>query len=134
MSKWFKNILWGSFKNDVPLYENNEEVFFHEITIHNTIPDLTSIKEKEFVKVTYKRKPYWAIFRCPCGCLTVITLPLQRSNHHYWQLRSSKNDRPTLYPSIWQNKGCCSHFIVNDGKIVWCDNSGHEPYSDVSFH
>jgi hypothetical protein len=130
MSKWI-NFFWkGILGEEEPIKRGSGEIYFQNIQVLDTAPDPTTLKEKEFIKVIYKRKPYWAIFRCPCGCSTIISLPLQKSNHHYWHVYSSKNNRPNVYPSVWQNKVCCSHFVINDGKIIWCQNSGLEPYSD----
>ena len=59
-----------------------------------------------------------------------LSLPLQKSNHYYWKVYSSKNGLPTVYPSVWQNKGCYSHFVINDGRIIWCQSSDFRAYND----
>jgi len=72
-----------------------------------------------------KRK--WALFKCPCGCGSVITLSLQAVHSPRWQLTESVCGRPTLYPSVWRDKGCLSHFWLKDGRILWCYDSGSHP-------
>lgn len=75
--------------------------------------------------------PKWALFRCPCGCNSVITLSLQQAHRPHWTLRTSKNNRPILYPSVWRDVGCMSHFWVQDGRVYWCHNTGTPPYSNL---
>lgn len=101
---------------------------FNPIIYKDRIPDNSTIKERDFIEVVFDNKPYWAIFKCPCGCDTVISLPLQETHNHYWKLIKSKKGKPTLYPSVWQNKGCLSHFILIKGKVEWCNNTGIEPW------
>lgn len=74
--------------------------------------------------------PKWVLFRCPCGCNSVITLPLQQAHRPRWTLKKSQNNRPILYPSVWRDVGCMSHFWVQDGRVYWCHNTGTPPYSD----
>src|SRR6185437_1486385 len=37
-----------------------------------------------------------------------------------WRL-DMRGGVPTLYPSVWREGGCGSHFIVWRGRILWCD-------------
>jgi Family of unknown function (DUF6527) len=54
---------------------------------------------------------------CACGCGTKIRTPLGPTEWSITQTRSG----PSLWPSIgnWQ-QACQSHYIIRDGKIVWC--------------
>lgn len=62
----------------------------------------------------------WCIgMRCPCGCKQRIELPLLEGVRPRWQLNFEKRGKPTLNPSIWLREGCCSHFFVRSGKIIW---------------
>ena len=41
----------------------------------------------------------------------------------------------TLFPSVWREGGCRSHFIVWRGHILWCDrfeDGNREPLYDAS--
>jgi len=73
------------------------------------------------------KKPKWSLFLCPCGCQSVITLPLQRIKDPYWIIAKSKAGRPSLRPSIWRDVGCFSHFIIDDGRVYWCNDTGRAP-------
>ena len=115
--------------NKRPLLKQNVIIHFERITIKNNVSDL-HLTDSDFIKIVYKRKPYWAIFKCPCGCENVISLSLQKIHNPHWRVINSHNKRPTIYPSIVQNIGCLSHFWIQDGKIIWCGNSGIKPFAD----
>lgn len=107
--------------------QTQDEIYFQRITKISNTPSNESINSSDFIEVEYNNKPVWALFKCPCGCQFVITLPLQNSFKPYWTLSESNSCRPTLYPSIWQNKGCFSHFWIEDGIVIWCKNTGSPP-------
>lgn len=103
-------------------------VYFKSLKVVNKTPGKDSVADGEFVAVVYKNEPYWAMFKCPCGCQTLISLSLQKVHNPNWEVQATAAGRPTLMPSVWQNKGCCSHFWIKDGRIFWCSNSGVEPW------
>ena len=37
-----------------------------------------------------------------------------------WSLTLNADGTATLYPSIWRNRGCHSHFWLRGGRIQWC--------------
>src|SRR5438105_12112991 len=80
-------------------------IYFKTILIEEKTPTNDLINEAQFIVVMSEKKPIWALFKCPCGCGYVISLSLNK-----WRFQKTKNNRPTLYPSIWQNSGCHSHF------------------------
>jgi hypothetical protein len=98
----------------------------HFSSISKTVKTLSSaqISESEFFLVEYKNVLYYALFKCPCGCGQLISLPLNASESDNWEVSTSNNNRPTVYPSIRQVNGCYSHFWINDGKIRWCRDTG----------
>ncbi|MBS4065880.1 MAG: hypothetical protein KGZ74_15075, partial [Chitinophagaceae bacterium] len=102
-------------------------IHFSSITTVSTTPSNSQIGSNDFFLVEYKEKQYWALFQCPCGCGEIISLSLQNEHHKSWYVVKSKNNRPTLHPSVWQNEGCYSHFIITDGRIYWCGNNGFAP-------
>lgn len=56
---------------------------------------------------------------CACGCGSLVTTPLAA---HRWQLKTSSHG-PSLWPSVgnW-NQPCRTHYIIDDGDIVWCES------------
>jgi uncharacterized protein DUF6527 len=71
--------------------------------------------------VAREGKTLWtAGMRCPCGCgrrLEVMLLPGVKPR---WDLMMDAGGRPTLYPSVWVNDGCRSHFWLRAGRVEWC--------------
>lgn len=109
----------------------HEEQFvrFESLIVMDKTPPNDLVEEGKFIVVIYKEKHHWALFRCPCGCGHVISLSLQKIHRPNWSAKKSKNGRPTLYPSVWQNQGCLSHFWIEDGVVFWCRSTGKSPNS-----
>lgn len=105
-----------------------DDTRFRKIIVLDSTPNIDLIGYEDFIFVQYNQNPYWALFKCPCGCNSVISLPLQNNHNPKWTLKESENGHPTLNPSIWQNKGCFSHFWISDGKVQMCGNTGIEPW------
>lgn len=101
---------------------------FKSLMVVSKTPGNASIGNDDFIAVIHENNPYWAMFKCPCGCGTVISLSLQKIHKPSWTVEKTKAGRPSLYPSVWQNTGCCSHFWIKDGRVNWCSNSGIEPW------
>lgn len=103
-------------------------VYFNSLSMVTKTPLNASVGDRDFIEVDYQGKPLWVLFRCPCGCGKVISLSLQNIHNPSWIVKKSRSGRPTLYPSVWQNKGCYSHFWIEDGRVYWCKNTGIEPW------
>lgn len=57
---------------------------------------------------------------CPDGCGEQLTINLDRRTGPAWRLYRADSSL-SLYPSVWRDTGCKSHFIVWRSKIFWCD-------------
>lgn len=71
------------------------------------------------------------LLRCPDGCGETLVVNLDPRAGKAWRLRLRGG--PTLYPSVWRDGGCESHFIVWSGRILWCgpeDEGDQEPAYD----
>lgn len=63
---------------------------------------------------------YWiAAMRCPCGCGTLLEMNLLPDSEPVWSL-SLTSTAPTLHPSVWRKDGCRAHFLLRNGRVVWC--------------
>jgi hypothetical protein len=102
-------------------------ITFNAITDVGAPPSNEQVSAGVFYKVARNDQAKWALFLCPCGCGDVITLSLQTAHHPRWQEYPSKDSRPTLRPSVWRDVGCFSHFILQDGRIYWCNDTGISP-------
>lgn len=104
-------------------------VSFSEIQSVDRPPQLEDVEGNTFYFVFSMNRPKWVLFQCPCGCNNVITLSLQKSHRPHWILRKSKRNRPILYPSVWRDVDCMSHFWIKDGRVYWCHDTGTTPFT-----
>ena len=103
-------------------------ISFDAVQELNKLPSNDALLPGQFISVSHHGKLFWTVFRCPCGCGDVISLPMSPPHNPRWQLSTSSAGRPTLYPSVWRNKGCKSHFWLTDGRVYWSEGSGTEPW------
>ncbi|WP_404550722.1 DUF6527 family protein [Bradyrhizobium niftali] len=118
----------GPIKDGVAIRKQRPLVWFGKLVFAETTPANDQVTDKQFVVVTYKGTQRWALFKCPCTCGEVISLPLQTSHSPHWKVTVSEAGRPTLYPSVWRNKGCMSHFWIEDGRVSWTSDTGMAPW------
>lgn len=102
-------------------------VYFQAISLIPKVPLGENVEANHFYVVAHNSELYWALFRCPDGCGEVISLPLRAPHTPRWSVHSTTAGRPTLKPSVWRNQGCKSHFIVDDGRVFWCNDTGKAP-------
>ena len=57
---------------------------------------------------------------CPDGCGEQLTINLDERAGPAWR-HYVDGSNVSLFPSVWRNTGCRSHFIVWRSKIYWCD-------------
>jgi Family of unknown function (DUF6527) len=60
------------------------------------------------------------VMKCPDGCGDVITLNLDSRTDKAWRIYKSKRGL-TLFPSVWRDTGCQSHFVLWNDAISWVD-------------
>ncbi|UWU83046.1 DUF6527 family protein [Bradyrhizobium yuanmingense] len=61
------------------------------------------------------------LMRCPDGCGETLVVNLDPRVGKSWRL-DMRADKPTVYPSVWRDGGCGSHFIIWRGQLLWCDH------------
>lgn len=71
-------------------------------------------------------QPRWLLLRCPCGCGEDIPVNIDPRAGKAWRLYHDKNG-VSLFPSVWRDTGCESHFIVLRSQIYLFGG-----YDDVS--
>lgn len=83
--------------------------------------ELPVICEKNKLYLVGERDTYWiAALICPCGCGELIQLALDSTGRPRWKVSMDDNNQFTLTPSLHRKIRCRSHFILRNGKIVWC--------------
>lgn len=72
---------------------------------------------------------------CPDGCKEQLTINLDRRAGAAWRYYRDGAD-VSLFPSVWRDTGCKSHFIVWRSRIYWCDHHDEleTPMDDVVEH
>lgn len=60
------------------------------------------------------------VIACPDGCGEILTINLDARAGPAWRFYGSGSD-VSIFPSIWRDSGCRSHFIVWHSRIYWCD-------------
>lgn len=120
-SKLFTRTSNVDFKNK---WHNLPPEKFTSVTVLEHPLKNSDVHENTLYLVAPGRNHKWVLFKCPCGCGHVVTLSLQKIHNPYWSLTSELNGSPTIYPSVWQDTPCYSHFWVRKGRVYWCLDSG----------
>lgn len=85
-----------------------------------TYPDigsaLTAIECAGDAAIVLRGRPRWFIIGCPDGCGDKLPVNLDPRAGRAWRLDESSL---SVYPSVWRDTGCESHFIVWRGRIWW---------------
>jgi len=110
-----------------PSREPLPPIHFSTVNVVNKPPKNEHVVAGNLYCVVASGRMKWTLFGCPCGCGSVVTLSLQTVHSPFWKLTKMNYGRPTLYPSVWRDKGCFSHFWVKDGRIFWCADTGIHP-------
>lgn len=72
------------------------------------------------------------VLACPDGCGEHLTINLDHRAGPAWRCYGGRADL-SLFPSVWRDSGCRSHFIVWRSRIYWCDwhDELETPINDV---
>ena len=63
-------------------------------------------------------KPRWLLLRCPCGCGEEIPVNVDARAGKAWRLYRGSITGITLFPSVWRDTGCESHFVIWRDRIL----------------
>jgi Family of unknown function (DUF6527) len=75
----------------------------------------------------------WLIVACPCGCGDALPLNLDPKAGPAWRLYESASAGVSLYPSVWRDTGCGSHFILwRDEIYLFGSYDDEEEYGTAS--
>lgn len=72
------------------------------------------------VSMVFRARPRSIVMACPDGCGETLVINLDSRADKAWRF-DMRGEGLTLFPSVWREGGCGSHFIVWRGHILWCD-------------
>lgn len=79
--------------------------------------------------IVQRGQPRWMMLKCPCGCGEDVPINLDRRAGKAWRYYGGEGRGVTLFPSVWRDTGCQSHFIVWRGRILLLDAYGEDEAS-----
>ncbi|MFZ5480849.1 MAG: DUF6527 family protein [Myxococcota bacterium] len=83
-----------------------------------------ALKNAGDVALVEKGRVRWVIMRCPCGCGDDVFINVDPEQGPSWRLRRDEAGI-TLFPSVWRDSGCGSHYIVRKGRAYLFTSSEH---------
>jgi hypothetical protein len=89
-----------------------------EVEFRRDADDLTLAPGDSVVVV--RGRPRSFVMACPDGCGERLTINLDERSGPAWRFYETGYG-VTLFPSVWRESGCKSHFIVWHDAILWCD-------------
>ena len=63
-------------------------------------------------------RPRLLLISCPCGCGEQLPINLDARSGPAWRFYRTESTGLTLYPSVWRESGCGSHFIIWRDRIL----------------
>lgn len=87
------------------------------------------LKQPGDAVIVVRQVPRWLIMACPCGCGSELPINLDRRTGPAWRLYESQNGT-SVYPSVWRDTDCESHFIIWRGKILLFGPRGDDWWLD----
>ncbi len=113
---WF---LWFFSKKEIKsediIVKEDSDTFSYSFVVD--LPD--TIKSKQILIIKDGVEPELLVLKCPCGCNQDIMLNLLKDTKPKWDFDFTSNAEINIYPSIWRNIGCKSHFFIKNGKVDW---------------
>lgn len=75
--------------------------------------------------------PRWLILSCPCGCGELFPINLDPRAGSAWRLYKSNREQLSIFPSVWRDTGCRSHYIIWRGAIHLFRGANDETLPEV---
>jgi hypothetical protein len=92
-----------------------KDVFYRQIV---KVPDqaaaLAAVKPGVIAVIMPGSKPKSLKLFCPCGCGEMLSINLMPQVAKAWRLWGNAGLGLSLWPSVWLDLGCKSHFILHN--------------------
>jgi len=89
------------------------------------------LKQPGDAVIVDREGPRWLILSCPCGCGAELPVNLDRRAGPAWRLYESHKG-VSIYPSVWRDTDCMSHFIIWRNNVLMLGAEHNEPWFDDS--
>lgn len=79
-------------------------------------------------------RPRSLLIKCPDGCGETLVINLDERAGKAWAI-DIRQGTLSLFPSVWREDGCRSHFILWRDRIIWCgpfELGNEEPAYDAA--
>jgi hypothetical protein len=77
-------------------------------------------------------RPRLFLLSCPCGCGESFPINLDPQAGPAWRLYRDKRFGLSLFPSVWRDSGCRSHYIIWRDKIWLFGRYGEDDFDTPS--
>jgi len=74
---------------------------------------------RDSLVMVFRGRPRWLSMRCPCGCGDSVSVNLDPQAGENWHLVDDGR-KIGVFPSIWRDTGCQSHFILWKNTAHFC--------------
>lgn len=75
--------------------------------------------------IVERGRPRWMVMACPCGCGDEIPINLDPRAGPAWRLYRGRADRISVFPSVWRDTTCGTHFVLwNDRILLFSETDG----------
>ena len=92
-----------------------------QIYIASHVADVPDAPESRIVYLVGEGRHIWYIaMRCPCGCGDLLQMNTTAGARPQWSVTEHNDGTVTIHPSVWRKVGCQSHFIIRNGRVIWC--------------
>jgi hypothetical protein len=102
------------------VYENRRRLAHLKGIVPSHQDAIALVSNPGDVAIVKRGKLRSVVMRCPDGCGEAITLNLDPRTDKAWRIYKSKRGL-TLFPSVWRDTGCQSHFVLWNDVISWVD-------------
>jgi hypothetical protein len=106
-----------------------QPVFALKRTVQNRAEAAGILRAPGEAVLIERGRPRWLLLACPCGCGEEIPINLDKQAGKAWRLYREARHGVSLYPSVWRDTHCGSHFIIWRDRILLFRDDYDEPAS-----
>ena len=115
----FWGMIWNWIASFLGRAKEHSRPILPKFSVQNLIDDPDSPKPATLYLIGENGILWHAVLICPCGCGEMIHLNLLEDDEPCWRVELSSSG-VSVRPSVWRTTGCRSHFIIRNGRVIWC--------------